>query len=183
MKHFGLRAFQQFHISTKRIWGFSPFSSTFESFQLFFPLISWIVRFLSFSHLLFLLFCIHLPWSSAQFPAQHLLIPPSLSFCQSVYSSFQICIVFVFCSKLLWLLFSCIHPFSCLFHSCAFFKKVIYYGWIPVSYQFWCLYASWQYYLPSTEINGLMGGRDGWLSGMRKISWEWGGRDKRNITN
>jgi len=45
--------------------------------------------------------------------------PPhlALSFCQSVYSLFQMCTLFVFSSKLLWLLFSCIRLFSCLFHS------------------------------------------------------------------
>lgn len=37
MKHFGLGAYQQFHISTERILRFSPYSSTFDSFQLFFP--------------------------------------------------------------------------------------------------------------------------------------------------
>jgi len=45
--------------------------------------------------------------------------PPhlALSFCQSVYSLFQMCSLFVFSSKLPWLLFSCIRLFSCLCHS------------------------------------------------------------------
>lgn len=37
MEHFGLGAYQQFHISTDRILRFSPYSSTFDSFQLVFP--------------------------------------------------------------------------------------------------------------------------------------------------
>lgn len=78
MKHFGLRAYQQFHISTERILRFLPYSSTFDSFQLFFSSIFQDPAVLSSSHLLFLLLFIHLPCSCAHFPLQHLLILRSL---------------------------------------------------------------------------------------------------------
>lgn len=117
MKHFGLGAYQQFHISTERILRFSPYSSTFDSFQLFFPSIFQDPA----------IFNLPLAFYSCSFSSTchvHVLIFPfntfssrSLSLCQSVYSLFQMYTLFVFSSKLLWLLFSCTRLVSCSFHS------------------------------------------------------------------
>lgn len=89
MKHFCLGAFQEFHISTERILRFSPYSSTFESFQLFFPLFPRILPFFSSSHLLYLLLFIHLRGSCAHFPIQRLLI--LLSHSVNLFSLYSRC--------------------------------------------------------------------------------------------